>query len=77
MSIPVANCIAGYRIGKGKGYADLEFAMLVKMGAVNQSTVLAATVHDCQVHRQSLLIFFISELNSRITFIGIRISVDL
>jgi len=48
----VANCIAGYRIGKGKGYADLEFAMLVKMGAVNQNTVLAATVHDCQVHRQ-------------------------
>lgn len=52
VSIPVANCIAGYRIGKGKGYADLEFAMLVKMGAVNQNTVLAATVHDCQVHKQ-------------------------
>lgn len=71
VSIPVANCIAGYRIGKGKGYADLEFAMLVKMGAVNQNTVLAATVHDCQVHRQSLLNFFISELNSCIAFIGI------
>jgi len=52
VSKSVATCIAGYRIGKGKGYADLEFAMLVKMGAVNQNTVLAATVHDCQVHRQ-------------------------
>lgn len=72
MSIPVADCFTGYRIGKGKGYADLEFALLVKMGAVNQSTVLAATVHDCQVHRQSLLnFFFILELNSCITFIGI------
>jgi 5-formyltetrahydrofolate cyclo-ligase len=42
--------IAGYRIGKGEGYADLEFAMMMKMGAVDQNTVIAATVHDCQVH---------------------------
>lgn len=74
MLIVIAYCIAGYRIGKGKGYADLEFAMLVKMGAVNQNTVLAATVHDCQVHRQlqSLLYFFIliSVVGMCITFIG-------
>jgi 5-formyltetrahydrofolate cyclo-ligase len=42
--------IAGYRIGKGEGYADLEFAIMMKMGAVDQDTVIAATVHDCQVH---------------------------
>jgi 5-formyltetrahydrofolate cyclo-ligase len=42
--------IAGYRIGKGEGYADLEFAMMMKMGAVDQNTVIAATVHDCQVY---------------------------
>jgi 5-formyltetrahydrofolate cyclo-ligase len=42
--------IAGYRIGKGEGYADLEFAMMMKMGAVDQNTVIATTVHDCQVH---------------------------
>jgi 5-formyltetrahydrofolate cyclo-ligase len=58
--ITVAHSIAGYRIGKGKGYADLEFAMLVKMGAVNQNTVLAATVHDCQVHIQSWSVFNLS-----------------
>ena len=47
--------------------------MLVKMGAVNQNTVLAATVHDCQVHTHSCshyLNFFFSGVNSCITFIG-------
>lgn len=39
----------GYRIGKGRGYADLEFAMLLEMGAVNNQTVVATTVHDSQV----------------------------
>nr|CAD7257176.1 unnamed protein product [Timema shepardi] len=43
---------AGYRIGKGEGYADLEFAMLMKMGAVNQDTVVVTTVHDVQVFDQ-------------------------
>lgn len=39
----------GYRIGKGEGYADMEYAMMVTMGAVNQDTVVVSTVHDCQV----------------------------
>ncbi|KAK7584331.1 hypothetical protein V9T40_005294 [Parthenolecanium corni] len=39
----------GHRIGKGEGFADLEFAMLVKMNAVNENTVIATTVHDDQV----------------------------
>ncbi|XP_023724618.1 methenyltetrahydrofolate synthase domain-containing protein isoform X3 [Cryptotermes secundus] len=45
----VAVSKEGYRVGKGEGYADLEFAMMMKMGAVDQNTVIAATVHDCQV----------------------------
>lgn len=45
----VAVSKEGYRIGKGEGYADLEFAMMMKMGAIDQNTVIAATVHDCQV----------------------------
>jgi 5-formyltetrahydrofolate cyclo-ligase len=47
--IPVPYSITGYRIGKGKGYADLEFAMMMKMEAVNQNTTIVTTVHDCQV----------------------------
>ena len=39
----------GFRIGKGEGYADMEYAMMVTMGAVNQVTVVITTVHDCQV----------------------------
>lgn len=39
----------GYRLGKGKGYADLEFAMMMRMEAVTQDTVVVTTVHDCQI----------------------------
>ncbi|KAJ7380479.1 hypothetical protein OS493_008941 [Desmophyllum pertusum] len=45
----VAVSSKGYRIGKGEGYADMEYAMMVTMGAVNQDTVIVSTVHDCQV----------------------------
>lgn len=44
---------AGFRIGKGEGYADLEYGMMASMGAVDDSTVVVTIVHDCQV---SLLI---------------------
>ncbi|XP_047566950.1 methenyltetrahydrofolate synthase domain-containing protein isoform X3 [Lutra lutra] len=39
----------GWRIGKGEGYADLEYAMMVSMGAVSQKTPVVTIVHDCQV----------------------------
>ncbi|XP_043584209.1 methenyltetrahydrofolate synthase domain-containing protein [Bombus pyrosoma] len=39
----------GYRLGKGKGFADLEFATMMRMGAVTQDTIVITTVHDCQV----------------------------
>ncbi|XP_043256970.1 methenyltetrahydrofolate synthase domain-containing protein isoform X2 [Colletes gigas] len=44
-------CISrdGYRLGKGKGFADLEFAMMMRMGAVTQDTTVITTVHDSQV----------------------------
>ncbi|XP_062404920.1 methenyltetrahydrofolate synthase domain-containing protein isoform X1 [Sardina pilchardus] len=45
----VAVSEKGYRIGKGEGFADMEYAMMVAMGAVNESTVIATVVHDCQV----------------------------
>ena len=40
---------AGYRIGDGEGFADLEYAILSKMKAVNENTIIVTTVHDCQI----------------------------
>ncbi|XP_069037370.1 methenyltetrahydrofolate synthase domain-containing protein isoform X1 [Lepisosteus oculatus] len=45
----VAVSEKGYRIGKGEGFADMEYAMMVSMGAVNDSTIIVTVVHDCQV----------------------------
>jgi len=39
----------GFRIGKGKGFADLEYAMLRTMGAIDENTLVVTTVHDSQV----------------------------
>ena len=50
----------GHRIGKGEGFADLEFALAASQhhgldfgvsgaGAVSENTVVVTTVHDCQV----------------------------
>lgn len=40
---------AGYRIGDGEGFADLEYAILSKMKAVDENTIIVTTVHDCQI----------------------------
>lgn len=45
----VAVSEKGWRIGKGEGYADLEYAMMVSMGAVHKGTPVVTIVHDCQV----------------------------
>ncbi|XP_074108096.1 methenyltetrahydrofolate synthase domain-containing protein lost isoform X2 [Cotesia typhae] len=39
----------GYRIGKGEGFSDLEFAIMMRMKAVNDDTVVVTTVHDYQL----------------------------
>ncbi|GAX73690.1 hypothetical protein CEUSTIGMA_g1141.t1 [Chlamydomonas eustigma] len=39
----------GARLGKGEGFAELEYGMLRWMGAVDESTLVVTTVHDCQV----------------------------
>jgi 5-formyltetrahydrofolate cyclo-ligase len=39
----------GVRIGKGGGYSDLEFALLVASGRVGERTRIATTVHALQV----------------------------
>lgn len=45
----VAVSEKGLRIGKGEGFADMEYGMMASMGAVNESTVVVSIVHDCQV----------------------------
>ncbi|XP_018564694.1 methenyltetrahydrofolate synthase domain-containing protein [Anoplophora glabripennis] len=45
----VAVSKEGYRIGKGKGYADLEFALLKEINAIDDNTLIVTTVHDSQV----------------------------
>ncbi|XP_029388616.1 methenyltetrahydrofolate synthase domain-containing protein isoform X3 [Mus pahari] len=50
----VAVSEKGWRIGKGEGYADLEYAMMVSMGAVHEGTPVITIVHDCQVSCEML-----------------------
>ncbi|NXG98456.1 MTHSD protein, partial [Loxia leucoptera] len=45
----VAVSEKGWRIGKGEGYADMEYAMMVSMGSVQEDTPVVTIVHDCQV----------------------------
>lgn len=49
----VSGCVAagagGERLGKGGGYADLEYALLRACGAVTPDTPVATTVHSSQV----------------------------
>ena len=45
----VAVCSTGARIGKGEGFAELEYGILKWMGAIDDSTIVATTVHDEQV----------------------------
>lgn len=39
----------GARLGKGAGYADIEFALLREAGLIAPTTVIVTTVHDLQV----------------------------
>jgi 5-formyltetrahydrofolate cyclo-ligase len=45
----VAVSQQGDRVGKGEGYAELEFAVLRTLGRVPADVVIATTVHDEQV----------------------------
>ncbi|TYK22766.1 5-formyltetrahydrofolate cyclo-ligase-like protein COG0212 isoform X2 [Cucumis melo var. makuwa] len=39
----------GARLGKGEGFAELEYGMLRYMGAIDDSTLIVTSVHDCQL----------------------------
>jgi 5-formyltetrahydrofolate cyclo-ligase len=44
----------GARVGKGGGFSDLEFALLVEAGLIGKHTVLVTTVHPLQVLAEAL-----------------------
>ena len=44
----------GVRVGKGGGYSDLEFGLLVQAGLVGDRTTIATTVHPLQVLDEEL-----------------------
>jgi len=41
--------VEGWRIGKGQGLCDLEYAMMMSTGSVSSSFIVMTLVHDCQV----------------------------
>jgi 5-formyltetrahydrofolate cyclo-ligase len=45
---------SGVRIGKGGGYADLEFALLTELGLVGSEATIATSVHDVQLLDEEL-----------------------
>jgi 5-formyltetrahydrofolate cyclo-ligase len=53
VDLVVTGCVAvdptGARLGKGGGFADLEFAIASAAGLIGPSTLIATTVHDVQV----------------------------
>ena len=49
----VAVTERGARIGKGEGFSDLEYAVLLGLGAVDETTTIATTVHELQVREDA------------------------
>jgi 5-formyltetrahydrofolate cyclo-ligase len=50
----VAVSRQGIRVGKGGGFSDLEFGLLVEQGLVDTETTIATTVHDLQLLDEKL-----------------------
>lgn len=44
----------GVRVGKGGGFSDIEFALLVEAGLITTDTTLVTTVHPLQVLDEEL-----------------------
>ena len=51
----VAVATNGVRLGKGKGFAELEWAILWKKGIVDENTCVITTVHEKQIVSQEEL----------------------
>jgi 5-formyltetrahydrofolate cyclo-ligase len=50
----VAVNLNGARVGKGGGFSDLEYGILIDAGKIDEHTVIATTVHPIQILRENL-----------------------
>jgi 5-formyltetrahydrofolate cyclo-ligase len=50
----VAVNLSGARLGKGGGFSDLEYGLLIEEGRIDEHTVVATTVHPIQILREHL-----------------------
>mmetsp|Transcript_79385 Transcript_79385/g.220904 ORF Transcript_79385/g.220904 Transcript_79385/m.220904 type:complete len:492 (-) Transcript_79385:50-1525(-) len=44
----------GARVGKGEGFAELEYGMMRQLGMIDESTPVVTCVHDCQVITENM-----------------------
>jgi 5-formyltetrahydrofolate cyclo-ligase len=52
----VAVNLSGARIGKGGGFSDLEYGILIDAGRIDDHTTVATTVHPIQILRDHLMV---------------------
>jgi 5-formyltetrahydrofolate cyclo-ligase len=50
----VAVNLSGARVGKGGGFSDLEYGILIDAGRIHERTTVATTVHPIQIVREHL-----------------------
>jgi 5-formyltetrahydrofolate cyclo-ligase len=50
----VAVNLSGARVGKGGGFSDLEYGLLIEAGKIDDHTTVATTVHPIQILREHL-----------------------
>jgi 5-formyltetrahydrofolate cyclo-ligase len=52
----VAVNLSGARVGKGGGFSDLEYGILIDAGKIDEHTTIATTVHPIQILRDHLMV---------------------
>jgi 5-formyltetrahydrofolate cyclo-ligase len=51
----VAVNLSGARVGKGGGFSDLEYGILIDAGRIDEHTTVATTLHPIQIVREHLM----------------------
>jgi 5-formyltetrahydrofolate cyclo-ligase len=46
--------LSGARVGKGGGFSDLEYGLLIEAGKIDEHSTVATTVHPIQILREHL-----------------------
>jgi 5-formyltetrahydrofolate cyclo-ligase len=47
--------LKGARVGKGGGYSDLEYGLLIEAGKIDDHTIVVTTAHPIQILRENLM----------------------